>query len=79
MSEIDELRAEVIALRALVIRDLRREHAAHNNDPTWESTIKVELMRTLAMIKRPQDIEPKIKAEALELIDEALFGPRPNP
>jgi hypothetical protein len=75
---MEDLQAELIALRLLVTRQLRAEFDARNRDPAWHSALKVELLQTISLL-RPRDdpLYSQIKAKGLDVIDESLLGPRP--
>jgi hypothetical protein len=77
---VEELQAELVALRLLVTRQLRAEFDARNRDPTWQSALKVEFLETMSLLRpRGDPLFSQIKAKGLDIIDESLFGPRPPP
>jgi hypothetical protein len=71
----DELRAEIMALRALVVRNLRDELLSSRDPETHPDQIRLDFLQVMSRLySNEQDREnlAVIKSEALEIINEAI-------
>jgi hypothetical protein len=71
----DAMRAEIAALRALVVRNLRDEILSSSDPEAQTGRIRIDLLEVISRLYRNQEDREKqaaINAKALEIIDEAI-------